>query len=352
MSRSLFISLTLFVFLFACERFESVPEADTFFHVKIEGTELPVWVKGNTASGKQILFINGGPGLTTLDVARADLLNWSEGLEEEFAMVYYDQRGTGNAPGNIDESTITLEQYVEDLDAIIEVLRAQYNEPKIFLMGHSYGGYIGGNYLKTGQYQDKIAGWISINGSYNFQSESRWAYRREFLINIANEEIAKGVNVAHWQEALDWITPIPVIETDGQKQEWRRFIGNPGEIILPDEILDISARQILQIMFASSYNPFPAYASSNLMDVFRKLIDESFEVNLEDSLHQITLPTLFVQGRYDDLVPPEQTEVVAAYFGTDSTQKEMVVLPQSGHEPYINEPQDFKNAVLDFVRRY
>ena len=335
-----------------CERFESVPEADTFFHVKIAGTELPVWVKGNTASGKHIIFINGGPGLTTLDIARADLLGWTEGLEEEFAMVYYDQRGTGNVAGNLDESTINIEQYVRDLDAIVEVLLAQYDAPKVFLMGHSYGGYIGANYLMTDQLQDKISGWISIDGSYNFDFETTWGYRWEFLFNIANEEIAKGNDTVYWQEVVDWALANPVIETDQQKDDWRRYIGNPGEIILPDEVLELTARQILQVLFASSYNPLPAYASSNLFDTFKTLIRASEGVNLTDSVTAIEIPTLFVQGRYDDLITPESSTEVLGNYGTDSLDKSYVLLPNSGHEPFLNEPEAFKNAVLDFVRRY
>jgi len=118
-----------------------------FFHVKIEGTEIPVLVRGNIRSDKLILYINGGPGLTSIDVARADMYNWSAGLEENFAMAYYDQRGCGNAQGNFDESTLTISQYIKDLDAIITVLNAKYKNADIYLMGHSFGGFIGINYL-------------------------------------------------------------------------------------------------------------------------------------------------------------------------------------------------------------
>lgn len=345
------IAFLLLLAFFGCERFESVPDADTFFHVKIDGTELPVWVKGNTASENLVIFINGGPGLTTLDLASADLLDWGSSLENEVAMAYYDQRGTGNAHGNLDEATINMAQYVKDLDAIVDVLAAQYPSNRIFLMGHSYGGYIGANYLRTEQNQEKVAGWISIDGAYLFDVDARSVFRREFLINIANEEIAKGNRVDHWQEALDWAAANPIIETREQRSELRAFIGDPGEIILPDAQLSVSTKDILTILFSSSYNPFPAYFSDNLFDTFLFLIQESEDVNLIDSVDVITLPSLFIQGRYDDLISPEETQAVFDNFGTDSLDKSLVLFDDSGHEPFINEPEKFINSVIDFVNK-
>lgn len=42
----LFCIVIIFALLISCEKFELNENSDTFFHVKIEGTELPVWVKG------------------------------------------------------------------------------------------------------------------------------------------------------------------------------------------------------------------------------------------------------------------------------------------------------------------
>ena len=44
------------------EEFEVGSGTEAFFHVRINKAQLPVMVRGNTASGKIILFVNGGPG--------------------------------------------------------------------------------------------------------------------------------------------------------------------------------------------------------------------------------------------------------------------------------------------------
>ena len=353
MNRHNFLILLTFIpFLFSCEKFELKTEADTFFHVKIDGTELPVWVKGNTASSKFIIYINGGPGSTSIDVARADMFNWSEGLEENFAMVYYDQRGCGNAQGDIDENSLTISQFVKDLDAIISVINSKYNNPNIYLMGSSFGGFIGANYLLTSDYQNKISGWISIDGAYNFDFDLSWQYRRTFLINIANEEILKGDMIDHWTNALEWSNNNETITTREQKNQWRAFIGWPGEIIIPEELATLSVRQYIEIGFLSSYNPFPAYLSSNLEIVNDRLNEDAEGTNLIEEVSNITIPSLLIWGRYDDLIVPEEGLDVFNNFGTPSNSKYYKILPNSSHEPYISDPANFKKEIIEFVKQY
>ena len=352
LKNSTILFIILWINAVSCEKFETSTRSDTFFHVQVAGTELPVWVRGNTESGKFIIYINGGPGLTSIDVARADLFNWSSGLEERFAMVYYDQRGCGNAQGNFSESTLSIEQFVKDLDAIVTVIRSRYPDSGMYLMGHSFGAFIGINYLLTGDSQNTIDGWISIDGAYNFDYDLSWQYRRTFLINIAQEEILREENISHWEEALAWTQSNPVITTRQQKDEWRGFVGWPGGIIIPEEITEISVRQYLSIGFASSYNPFPAYLSSNLEIVNDRLNEDAEGRNLIDAVSDVTIPALLLWGRYDDLIVPEEGEVVFQNFGTVDGDKYFILLPDSSHEPFISDPEAFKREVLGFVSRY
>lgn len=351
MKQSVFVFTIIMAGLFShsCEYSISESAVDDFYHIQTDGAQLPVWVRGNTNSEKLVIYINGGPGLTSIDVAHADMFNWSESLEESIAMVYYDQRGCGNAQGRIRRSDITIGQYVKDLEAVIGFLKVKYNDPGIFLMGHSFGAFIGINYLMTRNFQENITGWISIDGAYNFDYDLSWQYRREFLINIAHEERTKGLDTIHWKKALDWTEDNPVIESRDQKNEWRNFIGWPGERIIPEEIAALSVRQYLGIGFSSSYNPFPAYASANL-EIVNDLLNADVEGrNLIDSLSVITIPSRLIWGRYDDLIPPEEGRAVFEKLGTPVEHKSFVLMPGSSHEPFISDPGRFSSEILDFL---
>lgn len=335
--------------LSACQRFEISADTNDLFHLTEAGTEIPVLVRGNTASGKFIVFINGGPGLSSIDVAELDLFGWQE-IEDEFAVAYYDQRGTGNSQGNMDPSTLTMEQYVTDLHKIVQVIRDKYDHPSIFLLGHSFGGYTGTEYLLN---HDGIAGWINVNGLNVVKVEDQWEYRRDFFVNVANEKITAGEDTIYWQEALDWISAIPVIETREQKDQWRDYIGQfPGDGIIPEEDVALPVGNLLRFLFFSSYNPVPAYLSSNWKIVADSLYEDVKDENLLPELHEISTPTLLIWGRYDDLIPPEIASDIHDSLGTPLADKSLLVLKYSGHQPFVNQPAEFNSAVIDFVRRY
>lgn len=340
----------LFVLLISCEKFTVEENADTFFHVQINKADIPVWIKGNTASQKFIIYINGGPGLTSIDVARADMFNWSNSLESDFAMVYYDQRGCGNAQGNFTEQDININQYLLDLDGIIQVINDKYFNPEIYLMGHSFGSFIGAKYLLQQEFQNKIQGWISIDGAYNFDYDLTWSYRREFLRSVAMEQINLGQDDAHWQNALTWTDENIAIITKEQKEKWREFIGYPGGKILPDESVGLNLHQYLSIGFNSSYNTFPAYMSNNLNRVNDLLNAEVEGINLINSVHNIKIPSLFIWGKYDDLIPPQEGKEVFKNLGTLDLYKTFVELENSSHEPFISSPNEFYKAIKEFMQ--
>lgn len=105
---------------------------------------MPVSVRGNKSSGIFIVFLHGGPGGTALQKIGLPAF---DALEESYATVFWDQRGSGSSQGNSSDKLLTLGQFVEDLDKLIDLISYKYDHPKIFLMGHSWGGCLGTAYL-------------------------------------------------------------------------------------------------------------------------------------------------------------------------------------------------------------
>ena len=60
------------------------------------------------------------------------------------------------------------------------------------------------------------------------------------------------------------------------------------------------------------------------------------------------MPVFFFLGRRDHWVPPETS---VAYFDVLSApSKALLWFDQSGHEPFVDEPAKFNDAVVDMVR--
>lgn len=344
-----FIILTLIGSLIACSKFEQSTNAETYFHLTVDGASIPVLLRGNTSSKKIMLFVNGGPGLTSLDLAEGDLYKWKSDLEKSIAVAYYDQRGCGNAQGNFKESSINLKQYRKDLHHILGILRAHFPDAELTLCGHSFGGFLASSYLiEYGELAlaNKL---ILIDAALNYNFDLTWEYRRDFLQEMASDQIVLGNNIEHWQAALDWLSTRPDFSDKEQKKIWTQFVGQPGEFLIPDEFFELSLREYLQLGFASSYNPFPAYLSSNLKKVNKLLNTELDGQNLQGDLKSLQLRALFIWGQYDDIIPPQEGMAMFDSLGTSHNQKTFLSIPKAGHEPMFSQNELLQTHLKNFI---
>jgi proline iminopeptidase len=88
-------------------------------------------IAGNPTSGNVLIAINGGPGQSSSYMRNLDRLAGAE-----FAVVTYDQRGTGQSS---EPSTgYQLTEYAADLEAVRQAVGTQ----TIHIFGHSWGGII------------------------------------------------------------------------------------------------------------------------------------------------------------------------------------------------------------------
>ena len=172
--------------------------ADDVFWVTNKGADMPVWVKGNTLSDAMILVVHGGPGEGAYNFTDYE----TAALRQQFAMAFWDQRNAGASAGNNNISHLTLPQMTEDLHQVVQVLHFRYPGKSIFLYAHSFGGLLGASYITTPTYQNELKGWIEIDGAHNYPmaiSESK-----KMLIDTGNAQIAKGNNIAKWQEIVEY----------------------------------------------------------------------------------------------------------------------------------------------------
>ncbi len=115
----------------------SVAELTT---VNVGGAELALMIRGRSADNPVLLYLSGGPGQSDLPYARVLL----DDLTQDFVVVGLDQRGTGKSYAALDPtSALTLDQAVSDVIAVTEYLRRRFDEPKIYLLGESWGSTLG-----------------------------------------------------------------------------------------------------------------------------------------------------------------------------------------------------------------
>jgi len=150
--------------------------------IEIGGIQQGFFLGSENQENPVILFLHGGPGSPELVLLYRYIS--SECLEKYFTVCYWDQRGAGMSFSNsIDPATMTLEQMIEDTRQITEYLKRRFNKEKIYLMGHSWGSFLG---IKTIQkYPHNYLAYIGIGQVTNQLESEKLAY--DYMLRYAME---------------------------------------------------------------------------------------------------------------------------------------------------------------------
>jgi len=102
--------------------------------IDIGGIKQYVEIKGNNINNPILLFLHGGPGVAQSSVT----FDLQEALFDDFVVVHWDQRDSGRSYSkDISEEFMSVNQFVEDNNELVDYLLKKFNKEKIYLVGHS-----------------------------------------------------------------------------------------------------------------------------------------------------------------------------------------------------------------------
>jgi len=335
----LIINLFVILFLGSCD--DQLLSEDyrggDWFYLENKGAIMPVWVKGNRESNVFIVYLHGGPGGTSFD---ATIYSAYEQLENEYTFVYYDQRGSYAAQGTASNESFTMEQFVEDLQKLITLIRYKYNNPTVFLLGHSWGGALGTAYLLDEKNQQHISGWIEIDGAHNMEEGMILSF--EWAKTKANERINAGNDENYWKKELSWYNSAPVT--------WNNFIRHAQNVVKLGGDYYNSSNNPGAFNFWNT--PVPAFSFINGLNMTFNINIALESFNLSSEMHKITVPSLIFWGRHDAIIPIEMAQNAYDNLGTVGSDKYLHILEYSGHNPFLEELALFVERVKEFVEKY
>ena len=86
---------------------------------RLGGLDQWVMIRGESVTNPPLILLHGGPGLTETRFFRL----FNAPLEKRFTVVYWDQRGAGKSfHRDIPRSSMTVEQFILDLDELVEAV--------------------------------------------------------------------------------------------------------------------------------------------------------------------------------------------------------------------------------------
>ena len=348
MKNIILFSVIIIISIFSCQKEDSLIISDDF-RVRNENADMPVYVHGNVSEKIFIVFIHGGPG----DSGYANRAGKAAAeLEKKYAMVYWDQRGQGMSEGKTKPEDITIDLMVEDVHAIVKVLKYKYGKDiKIFLLGHSWGGTLGTAYLLKNNYQNEINGWIEVDGSHDFPKINNDAIK--MFINVGKEQIKLNHNIENWQNIVSWAEQVDttdlsrdlIIEINGKAHSVEKYLSEDNVLQKEDKktLRDLSVfyhQNTITRIFSGYYT----FMGND------KFFDEVVNNSFTSELHKITLPCLFLWGKYDFVVPSSLG--YDAFNRVNTTDKKLIIFEKSGHSPMLNQSTKFIDVVTDFIETH
>ena len=300
-------------------------------YLRLGGLRQWVMIRGESLDNPPLVLLHGGPGLSETGLFR----HYNAPLEESFTLVYWDQRGSGKSfDSRIPRSSMTVGQFVADLDELVEAVCRRTGKEQVVIFGHSWGSALG--VLYAARFPDKVAAYVGSGQIGDWPAAESASYA------IALDEAERRKNRKALEE-LGAIGPPPhSVKSLWTERTWlQRLEGR----MRPKAMWELG--RIFLAGPESSVLDLP-----NLLRGFRFSLDamwaEVSRMNLLETVPVLQMPVFFFLGRQDHWVPPDFS--VEYFNALTAPSKKLVWFEDSGHEPFVDEPAKFNASMVELVR--
>jgi len=253
--------------------------------------------------GRPLMLMHGGFGFD-----HTYFRPWIDPLGDSAQIILYDHRAMGQSVSPISPKAVSLASLVADADA----LRTHLGHERVVLLGHSFGGFVALEYALT--HGDRLAGLILCS------TTPAWDYAETVVENAQQRGTAEQMQTL----LKAFSAPIPndvAFREIATTLDSLYFHGQPQPVL---EGVRFSA---------AAFNE----AQAAIVSAFNRI----------DRLSELKVPTLVVSGGDDFLMPvPKAAERLARGL----PRSRLVILEQSGHYPFAEEPDRFLSEVRSWLQ--
>lgn len=283
--------------------------------VHIGGTDQWILIRGQNRHNPVLLVLHGGPGLPLMPLA----YEFQHELEKDFVVVEWDQRGAGKSYSlTVPSSSLNEEQLLSDAHDMTAMLCERFHQPKIFVLGHSWGTFLG--MLLVQRYPEMFYAYVGV-GQLGDSSK----------IPSAQEAFVRAkANDAHDQQALQQLA-------GGDEGARKGLVVHFG-----GDVHGMSSSRPLVTMglHAPEYDVFDfGRYLAGLIFYYRHMPNDLRHAGPAGRVSSVAVPVYFFAGDYDEIAP---TSLASDYLNQlQAPKKTMVPFANSAHWPFIEETGKF-----------
>jgi pimeloyl-ACP methyl ester carboxylesterase len=297
--------------------------------LEINGSNQRVRMCAERAGLPAILIVQAGPGLPLLHEVRK--FQRLVQLEKDFLVIYWEQRGCGNASLQ-DAKSVSMPQQIDDLRAILRWLHRE-TKHTIIVLGISLGATIALQAVENEP--DKVKSVIAISpdastaesdaGVYSFlQDQSALAKDGRLSGRVKKLGRPPYTDSAAFQGRASLLADLGTIEQ-----------GKNFNAIL---------RETLFAMIRT-YGPFgTAKALRNMNLIQRKLLPELVSLDLFASPLRLVVPVHYIFGEQDALTPSAVVKQLPA--AVEAPACTVTLVPKAGHMVHFDQPEIVRSIAV------
>lgn len=302
--------------------------------VQLGGHRQWIEVRGTREDNPVLLYLSGGPGQSDLAFSRVLL----EPITRDFTIVGWDQRGTGKSYPELDERTLTLQQAVADTVELAQQLRTRFHQPRIYLLGESWGSLLG--VLAVQQAPELFAAYIGSGQMVDIRETDRRIYQDLAALAARtgdkdlSDQLAR-IGTPPYRSVFDngfVLTKYPLLEgayTPPEAYRRRAATGAVG----PMGVL------------GSEYGPLDKLnVIRGLMDMFSVMYPQLQSIDLRREAPSLEVPVYLISGTHELAA---RTEPARAWFeALRAPTKRWYSYPDVGHSAAFERADDLHRILL------
>ena len=229
---------------------------------------------------------------------------------------------------------MTIEQFVADLDELVDAVRERLGKDKVAIYGHSWGTALG--VLYAARFPEKVAAYVGTGQIGNWPASEVSSYA--FVL----AEAARRNNRKALKELRAIGGPPYTARAKMVQGKWlARFVGFARGMSLWTFF-----RIVLGGPEASIFD-LPNIVRGTLFSQ-NAMWAEVSALNLMKAVPALQMPVFLFLGRHDHVIAAETS---AAYFDMlAAPSRRLVWFEESAHEPPVEEPAKFNRAMAELVR--
>jgi pimeloyl-ACP methyl ester carboxylesterase len=244
----------------------------------------------------------------------------------------WDRPGAGKSFSAAMHKDLTLDMYVEDALALIELLCARFGKEKIFVVGESWGSFLGA--YAAQRRPDRIAAFFGTGQMVAFAENDRACY--ELMLA--------------WYRKQGDDAIVKKLERQGPPPYYGRGVSGKLSAFLMDtfkylrEEKGVRGGDTLADIFAPEYGPFERVRwIAGILRTLDEFYPKLWDRDLREEAPRLEVPAYFLIGRLDINASIPLFE--DWYARLEAPAKEVFWFERSGHTPWSSETESFVERI-------